>query len=214
MSLWIHLADGTEHYLAGPEIAHNSYRVETLAHHLAIINRFTGATRRPYSVAEHSLLCADIAEACGATLPAQMACLMHDAHEAIVGDASSPVKWALGHAWDAFEHPHAHALRRYLGLQSTFIGYRHQIKQIDLVALATERRDLLPFDPAVHKPWPILDTRGCEVHPVATSLCTRKREQRHWSEWRDLFTARFFDLSAQITATGARASASDEERAA
>ncbi|WP_343593428.1 hypothetical protein [Paracidovorax wautersii] len=202
MSHWIHLADGTEHYLSHAEAALNTYRVETLAHHLAIINRFTGATRRPYSVAEHSLLCADIAEACGATPPAQLACLMHDAHEAIVGDASTPTKWSLGESWAAFEDRHARALRRHFGLQATFAAYGLQARQIDLVALATERRDLLQYDPERHRPWPILDRPGCEVQPHATSLTTAKREQMHWSEWRDLFIQRYQHLSAQIEAAG------------
>ena len=196
MSFWIHLADGTEHYLTQPDTAQNTYRLETLAHHLAIINRFTGATCRPYSVAEHSLLCADIAEAYNAPLPAQLACLMHDAHEAITGDTSSPVKWALAQAWENFEQPQARALRRHFGLQTAFAGYRQQIKRIDLVALATERRDLLAFDPAAHRPWPILDTPGCEVPPHATRLATTKREHTHWTEWRNQFIARYEALSA------------------
>ena len=214
MSHWMLLSDGREHYLSGVDALQNTYSLQSIAHHLAIINRFTGATSRPYSVAEHSLLCADIAEACSATLPAQLACLMHDAHEAFVGDASSPVKWALGDAWNAFEHPHAHALRRHFGLQATFAGYRQQIKQIDLVALATERRDLLPFDAAQHRPWPILDTPGCEVHPVATSLSTLKREQTHWTEWRELFIARYESLTEQIAAAGLNTTARDAEASA
>lgn len=202
MSHWIHLADGTEHYLTPLDAGHNTYRIETIAHHLAIINRFTGATKRPYSVAEHSLLCADIAEACGATVPAQLACLMHDAHEAITGDASSPAKWTLGDAWAAFEQPHARELRRHFGLLSTFSAHRTHIKQIDLVALATERRDLLAYDPARHRPWPILDRPGYEVHPHATSLTTAKRAHTSWEEWRDLFIERYDHLSALIEAKG------------
>ena len=57
---WITTATGSEVSLRNPEPASISLR--TIAHHLSLINRFTGATCRPYSVAEHSLLVCEIAE--------------------------------------------------------------------------------------------------------------------------------------------------------
>lgn len=198
MSHWMLLADGSRHYLGGYEMAYNEYNVPVLAHHIAQLARFTGAAARPYSVAEHSLLCADIAHEAGHGPAVQLACLVHDLHEAITNDISSPAKWLLGTAWDSFEQPHARALRRALGLQTVFTAHRAAIKHIDLVALATERRDLMPWWPETSEPWPIIDTPGREVYPCTTSLTTAKREQMHWSEWRDAFTARYAELRGQM----------------
>ncbi len=191
MSHWMLLSDGREHYLSGTDALQNTYSLQSIAHHLAIINRFTGASSRPYSVAEHSLLCADISEAAGHPAYLQLACLMHDAHEAITGDMSSPVKWTIGDAWKAFEAPQERALRRHFGLQAAFASHRLSVRQIDLIALATERRDLMPYQPGTHAPWPILDKPGQEVPTAPISLTTAKREQTHWTEWRDQFLARY-----------------------
>jgi hypothetical protein len=58
--------------------------------HLARINRFNGATSRPVSVLEHSLAVASI-------LPdhLRLAGLLHDAHEALIGDIAVPVQEML-----------------------------------------------------------------------------------------------------------------------
>lgn len=196
---WILLADGTRHHLCGYDMAHNTYSVPTLAHHIAQINRFTGATRRPYSVAEHSLLCADIAHDAGLPTAVQLACLVHDLHEAIVGDMAAPMKWALGAHWQSMEGPHERALRRALGLHAVFTGHRSTIKTIDLIALATERRDLLPWNAATSDPWPLLDMPGQRIAPhEQASLTTAWREQRHWTEWRDAFIERYDALRSAL----------------
>ena len=201
---WMILSNGAEQHLqAGAELPR--YTIQAVAHQLAMINRFTGATYRPYSVAEHSLLCADLADAAGCTPLVQLCCLMHDAHEIVTGDASSPVKWELGQAWGGFELRHARALRAHFGLQCAFASARATIKHIDLVALATERLALLPWDALRHKPWPILDTPGREVRPaIGVDLRRAAREQMHWSEWRDAFLERYERLRACVDAQAQR----------
>lgn len=197
---WMLLSNGAEQHLhASAELP--QYTIQEVAHQLALINRFTGATYRPYSVAEHSLLCADLADAAGCTPVVQLCCLMHDAHEIVTGDTSSPVKWELGQVWGSFELRHARALRAHFGLQCGFASARATIKHIDLVALATERRDLLPWAPRQHRPWPILDTPGREVPPAAdVDLRRAARAQMHWSEWRAAFVERFERLQARVGA--------------
>ncbi len=74
-----------------------AWPLETIAHHLANINRYTGAGRRNYSVAEHSwrvaLYAADLAKGLEADpLKAARAGLLHDATEAVLGDVNSPLK--------------------------------------------------------------------------------------------------------------------------
>ena len=196
MSNWIVMADGSEYHLTGIDAVHNDFDPHVLAHHLAQINRYTGATVRPYSVAEHSLLCADIAQAMNLPRVAQLACLVHDYHEAITGDCIAPVKWTVGHAWEHFEQPIARTLHRHLGLHSTFSAWRERIRGIDLMALATERRDLLPYSTKHNRPWPVIDTPGMTVHPFeGARLNTMKREQMHWTEWRDALRERFNQLA-------------------
>ncbi len=57
-----------------------------LAHSLARINRWNGHAREPISVAQHSVECSRF----GATPAEQMALLLHDCHEAYVGDITRP----------------------------------------------------------------------------------------------------------------------------
>lgn len=148
--------------------------IEDIAHHLAHINRFTGATSRGYTVAEHSLLCASMAESCGYTAAWQLACLLHDAHEAYLNDMATPTKQAMrmiyaatapkvgGQAfhqptpWDKLEELHqAHVIQQ-LGLASSFwiTPCSQVVKKIDLIALAHEKATIGPRDP---EPWPCLE---------------------------------------------------------
>ena len=62
--------------------------IRDIAHHLALANRFNGATVQPYSVAAHSLYMADHLVCPENALVG----LMHDATEAYVGDMVKPLK--------------------------------------------------------------------------------------------------------------------------
>ena len=92
MTHWILTAHGHEVDLAYTRP--NLITLPDVAHALGQINRFNGHCRRPYSVAEHSLLVLDIIEHlfAPANVHCRLAALLHDAHEAYVGDMSSPVK--------------------------------------------------------------------------------------------------------------------------
>lgn len=61
--------------------------IEDIAHHLALTNRFGGATLRPYSVAEHSFYLSY-----AVTRKNRLWALLHDAAEAYICDMASPVK--------------------------------------------------------------------------------------------------------------------------
>jgi hypothetical protein len=200
-SHWIVTADGMPHYLSGYDMAQNKYSIEVIAHAGAQINRFTGHCIRPYSVVEHQLLCAGIAERLMLPLAVQLACLMHDAHEVFIGDCSSPVKWELGQAWERLESAHENALRRHFGLSATFAAHREQIKAIDLMALATERRDLVIYTEGISAPWAILDTPGRQVQPAHwMHLNTARAAKRSWTDWAQLYLEHFHQLRAAINA--------------
>ena len=160
---WILTTTGREHDLAHPPTS--GYPLREIAHALSHINRYTGHTARPYSVAEHSLLVADMAHAEGCTTELELCALMHDAHEAYVGDVPSPLKPLLGSAWEVLEQAAQYSLLASFDLVEAMALHAAEVKRFDLMALATERRDLLPFEPSVHKPWPVLDTPGKEVTP-------------------------------------------------
>jgi uncharacterized protein len=73
--------------------------IEDIAHGLAFVARWNGQTRGdwPYSVAEHSLLVEQIFSRLGQIEPKwQLAALLHDAPEYVIGDMISPVKSAVG----------------------------------------------------------------------------------------------------------------------
>lgn len=186
-------AHGARVDLALPALHHGEITLSVIAHHLAQINRFTGAARRPYSVAEHSLLVADIADReLRLDVHGQFAALLHDAHEAFVGDASTPMKHALGGAWHLVEEAWQRATLRAFGVLTPSAAYRSAIKRADLMALAIERRDLMPAGDE----WPIL--HGV---PVLDYLDVRGRERMTWADWRDAFSARADELDyARTTA--------------
>lgn len=186
---------GQDFYLQGAGVLTNQIHIDDIAHALAQINRYTGHTTRPYSVAEHSLLVCEIAAHHGCSAVVQLGALMHDAHEAYIGDMSSPVKWAVGPSWSAFEQGFARLVRRQFGLQAVFASEGGRIKHFDLVALATERRDLTAYHPGHNAPWQVL----YNIAPADwTSCCTLRNSQRRWDEWRDLFRAKFAALTRQI----------------
>lgn len=66
-----------------------------IAHQLAHVNRFSGATDRPYSVAEHCCRVSLSLKAEGHTPLVQFVGLLHDAHEAYMGDIITPVQNVL-----------------------------------------------------------------------------------------------------------------------
>ena len=188
---WIVMAGGEDVPILHPQ---NTITLGSIAHGLAQINRFAGATVRPYSVAEHSLLCADIAAEQGHSPAVQLCCLLHDAHESVIGDVSTPVKIELGIVWRTLEARTQWRVLSYLGAAEAMRRYRTIVRAIDLVALATERRDLTAYKPERNRLWPSLE----KVRPIEIDLNRAWRAQSHRSEWRSKFIARFEALEAQL----------------
>lgn len=202
---WMLTATGQNYVLSGPGVLlGNAPSLKDIAHHLAQINRFTGACSRPYSVAEHSMLVERIGAARGATPILRLALLMHDAHEAYVTDLSSPAKHSVGAGWRAFEGIHVLNIGHHFGLKTAFNAHRKEITVCDRIALATERRDLMPYDPQVHGPWPILDTPGAVVQPCAEDI-DHDEPPLSWRAMRDAFIHRYLLLRELVDAQAAAA---------
>lgn len=110
-----------------------------IAHSLAHLCRFNGHTREFYSVAQHSCLVADL-------VPAEhkLAALLHDATEAYLGDMTRPLKEWMPY-YRGFEDVIWGRVCERFGLG---IDLPATVLKADLIALATERRDLMPPDPA------------------------------------------------------------------
>lgn len=164
-----------------------------IAHALANINRFTGHAMRPYSVAEHSLLVVEIMERdFGIRQPGPLlAGLLHDAHEAYTGDLSTPMKdmidAASNGAWRREEQRIADAVLLRFNILHTSQAHHELVKRADLMALATERRDLLPTTP---EPWPCL--QGVEP---AGWVDLNTRDHFDWVDWKQGFIDKFAELN-------------------
>jgi uncharacterized protein len=133
------------------------FSVEDWAHALANKCRFGGHCREFYSVAQHSVLVSR-------DLPDELALwgLLHDVGEAYLPDVVRPIKHRLPLLVDA-EEEILRAVADWIGLawDQAGGGIPAEVQQADLLALATEARDLMPTGPT---PWDSL--RGITPWPV------------------------------------------------
>ena len=70
----------------------NKIHIEDIAHALSLMCRTNGHFVCFYSVAHHSINCANEAKSRGLSAKVQIACLLHDASEAYLSDITRPVK--------------------------------------------------------------------------------------------------------------------------
>ena len=166
---WITLASGRPFYYLKP----TALTLMEVAVPLSNICRFTGHTKAFYSVAQHSVFVSRI-------VPPEYAMwgLMHDAAEAVMGDMNTLLKMLLP-AFKVLEKDIERVVHAGFGLHGPQPPI---VKWADLVALATERRDLMPDDG--HE-WPVLN--GIYPHDqIIVPLLP--------NDARDLFVARFMQL--------------------
>ncbi|RJG25870.1 phosphohydrolase [Massilia cavernae] len=135
---------GNRFYPLEPHIDHVA--IEDIAHGLAYQCRFNGQTCEFYSVAQHSLVVASLVPP-----RLRLAALLHDAAEAYLGDMVKPLKVLLPE-FAAIEEKVTLIIGATFGVD--FSDYA-PIKTADLVALATEKRDLMPH--SVER-WAYLDS--------------------------------------------------------
>ena len=193
MSHFIVTAGADELDVGSPRPSHIT--AYSIAWSLSQINRFTGHALRPYSVAEHSLLVCDIAEQLGLGVHGQLAALMQDAHKSITGELNTPGKHQVGSAWRRWEDSMQRAVLRAFGILTPYQVHAANIRQAKLIALATERRDLMPKTPS---DWPAL--KGIE--PLATvDLYSRERVAADWETWRDCWLDRYHGLKSRLHTT-------------
>jgi hypothetical protein len=154
--------------------------LRTIAHALSLTNRFGGHTTVPYSVARHSIHVSRILERKHGNIGARVG-LMHDAHEAYVGDVTSPIKVCLGDTWRLFEHKWETWVREAFDVVCP-LEMREALKHADLVALATEKHQLVhtatPWDLELPKPdktWDCIGAYGSHPVDVENAFLRRAR---------------------------------------
>ena len=126
--------------------------VEDIAHGLAFVARWNGQTRGdwPYSVAEHSLLVEQIfTRQTGADAKWQMAALLHDAPEYVIGDMISPVKSAIGPGYAEMDARLTAAVHLRFGLPAVLPPQiKRAIKAADRLSAWAEAVEIAGFDRA------------------------------------------------------------------
>lgn len=99
--------------------------IEDIAHHLSIINRYTGASPEPFSVAQHSVMGVSYYY----TNEMRLAFLLHDAAEAYFNDIASPVKHDPRMQWYRdLEHEAGMLIYQVFGLDPLLL---HSTKLVD-----------------------------------------------------------------------------------
>lgn len=124
--------------------------VEDIAHGLAFVARWNGQTigDYAYSVAEHSLLVTDIFTAQNPNAPVkwQLAALLHDAPEYVIGDMISPVKAAVGPDYEALDQRLTAAIHIRFGLPAQIpVAIKKQIKKADKISAWLEAVQIAGF---------------------------------------------------------------------
>ncbi|MDQ2065206.1 HD family hydrolase [Xinfangfangia sp. CPCC 101601] len=124
--------------------------VEDIAHGLAFVARWNGQTQGDwaYSVAEHSLLVEEIFTRSNPGIAArwQLAALLHDAPEYVIGDMISPVKSAIGGSYAALDERLTAAVHLRFGLPAILpTAIKQQIKAADRTSAWLEAVQIAGF---------------------------------------------------------------------
>lgn len=124
--------------------------IEDIAHGLSFVARWNGQTLGDfaYSVAEHSLLVERLySRLVGNPEPKwQLAALLHDAPEYVIGDMISPVKSAVGPGYDELDKRLSTAIHIRFGLPATLPGsVKKQIKKADKISAWMEAVQIAGF---------------------------------------------------------------------
>lgn len=166
---WLQTASGRAFDLLQPDWRQVDFEVD-IPEALARLARFTGHVRSgPYSVAQHCVIGADAVFQATRDKEAAAAFLLHDAHEAYLGDIATPIVAAMAAAAGIVEGSRTaaqdmrsglHMLKRKLdeaihraaGAVGLDAKHSRIVHEYDLRMLATERAHLLVRSPQAWSP--------------------------------------------------------------
>ena len=126
--------------LANPKV--EDIDIEDIAQSLSMLARFNGHIKYFYTVAEHSIWVAD-------RLMPEIAIygLLHDAHEAYIGDITTPVAELIGkEKVTEYKNKIQNVIHEAFGLKSPCVYVNQIVKNQDINALFVEKRDLMLHD--------------------------------------------------------------------
>ncbi|MCB9990703.1 MAG: phosphohydrolase [Rhodospirillales bacterium] len=198
---WVQTASGGRFDLIDPRASQVCIR--DIAEALAKTCRFNGHTQYFYSVAQHSCLVMELLTSVDA-LPYG---LLHDAHEAYMGDLTTPVRNLLAKEagydiWSEINQDIERVIHEAFGLKwPPHPTLAKLVKEADLVALATEKRDVMADGPlweirlpqpdtSLLRPWSWVEAHHnfidrfqqvCKVHPSmknTTNVITKGDSER------------------------------------
>lgn len=132
MKPYIETYSGREFWFMDP--SEDDISIEDIAAALSKICRFTGHTKKFYSVAEHSI---NVSQLCS---PEEaLAGLLHDAAETYLGDIASPIKQYLFdyHKWEN------NILEKIFNKYDLTYPPSYEVKQADAIALKSEAFHLM-----------------------------------------------------------------------
>ena len=169
--------------------------IEDIAHGLAFVARWNGQTEGdwPYSVAEHSLLVEALFARMNPKAPVrwQLAALLHDAPEYVIGDMISPVKAAVGPGYGALDDRLTAAIHIRFGLPAVLPAtVKKQIKRADRVSAWMEAVQIAGFSEK--------EADGFFGRPDMALIDGLDISLRPPRAVRDDFTARHADLLAAL----------------
>lgn len=110
-----------------------------IAHSLSLVNRFTGHTNQPYSVAQHSCLAFDL------VFESKPHALLHDASEAYLADLARPVKKQL--EMTAYRKVEKRIMDAVFERFDLATEIPEEVHVADSLLLWTELRDFMDEDP-------------------------------------------------------------------
>jgi hypothetical protein len=101
----------------------------------------------------------------------------------------------VGSAWRDYEAAHERRVHEFFGIADIMQAAKEKVRHWDLVALATEQRDVMTYNAQSHKPWQGLMRDGVPIGPSGFDLTRPHRLIRSWTEWRTDFVVEFQCLS-------------------
>jgi hypothetical protein len=167
--------------------------IEDIAHGLARVARWNGQTIGDHalSVAQHCLIVSDIVVALNPRfgLQSQLAALLHDAPEYVIGDLISPFKAAIGLDYKAFEQKLLKAIYCRFGIGELDADVMAAIKRADTTAAYYEATRLAGFEQTEAERFfgrPQLPDALHRDLTTLTALSTREAQTRFLAKFEEL----------------------------